>query len=204
MDLSPPHPRPPSPQRGEGARGRGLLSACDSLPLGRRKHFREIVGHGCKARRYLAFSLLGLDQLVRDIEGRQDRGLMRLHQRSLTQHLLQRLVQIGGNFTRVLGREVGADGVLFASDHHPDGVLLRRHLCPPLSRACSSKKESRCTRSWTRVRAPSTRWRSDLFSDSSSVFLTGPPRAFSSDSAFWARERQPASSSATSRTMASS
>src|SRR5712671_1991136 len=129
---------------------------------------------------------------------------MRFHQRALTQHLLQRLIHIGGDFARVLGRQIGADGVLFAADHHPDGVLLRRHLWPPFSRACSSRNESRCMRSWTRVRAPSTRCRSDLFSDSSSVFLTGLPRVFSSDSAFWARERQPASSSATSRTMASS
>src|SRR6266540_1938324 len=148
---------------------------------------------------------LRLKQLVRDVERRKNRGLVRLYQRTLTQHLLQRLIKVGGDFTRVLGRQVRPDGVLLPADHHADGVLLcRRHLCPPLSRACSSRNESRCMRSCTRVRAPSTRCRSDLFSDSSSVFLTGAPRDFSSDSAFWARERQPANSSATSRRIVSS
>src|SRR5206468_372255 len=128
------------------------------------------------------------------------------------------LIEVGRHFARVLGREVRADGVLLTADHYPDGMLLRRrHLWPPplppppLSRACSSRNERRCMRSLTRERAPSIRCRSTLFSDSSSLRGAALPAAavprgvdFSSASDFCARERQPASSSATSRTMASS
>src|SRR6266850_348144 len=172
-------------------------SAMDLSPTRVLRSTRELSAGGQRL-------LLRQKQLVRDVERRQNRGLVRLYQRTLTQHFLQRLIDVSGDFARVLGSEVRPDGVLFAADHHANGVLLRRHLCPPLSRACSSKNESRCMRSWTRVRAPSTRCRSALFSDSSSGFLTGPPRDFNSDSAFWARERQPANSSATSRRIVSS
>src|SRR5882762_8238488 len=183
MDLSPTRVRRST---------RGLSAGGQRLTLRRRQHLGEIVGDGCQARRHFPLGLLRQKQLVRDVKRRQNRGLVRLYQRTLTQHFLQRLIDVSGDFARVLGSEVRPDGVLFSADHHANGVLLRRHLCPPLSRACSSKNESRCMRSWTRLRAPSTRCRSALFSDSSSGFLTGPPRDFNSDSAFWARERQPA------------
>src|SRR5436189_597634 len=191
------------------------MSTRYGFPFRRRQHLGEVIRDGGEPRRDLAFGLLRLEQLVRNVQRRENRGLVRLHQRSLTQHLLQCLIKVGGDFARVVGRQVGANGVLLAPNHHPHGVLLHRHLCAPLSRACSSKNVRRCIKSCTRVRAPSIRWRSALFSDSSSGLRTGvpdappppaPPRVpdFSSDSAFCARERHPASSSATSRTIASS
>src|SRR2546430_8396600 len=128
---------------------------------------------------------------------------MRLHQGTLAQYLLQGLIEVCRDFPRVLGRQVGPHRVLLATDHDADRMLLRGHLWPPLSRACSSRNVSRCINSCTRERAPSTRCRSALFSDSSSEFFTGLPRVFSSASAFWARERHPASSSARSRSIAS-
>src|SRR5207247_854648 len=82
---------------------------------------------------------------------------------------------------------------------------------PPASRACSSRNVRRERRSWTRPPAASTRWRRVLFSCSRSatpfrVSASGlapdPPRpllSFSYASAFTARARHPASSSATSR-----
>src|SRR5690349_14384224 len=90
---------------------------------------------------------------------------------------------------------------------------------PPVWRACSSRKVSRDSKSCTRTRAASTRWRNVLFSCSRSVtrprasasgFVAVPapapriPLSFSSDSALRARARQPASSSATWRRTVSS
>src|SRR5919204_3661657 len=203
IDLSP-HPSPPTPPAGED-RGEDVLSACrQRLSFCRRQHFGQIIGHCRQARRNFPLGLLRLKQLVRDIEGREDRRFVRLHQRTLAQYLLQCLVEIGGDFPGVLRRQIRPHGVLFTANHDADRMLLCGHLWPPLSRACSSKNVSRCMRSLTRERAPSTRSRSALFSDSRSVFRTGLPRDFSSASAFWARTRQPASSSATSRRVASS
>src|SRR2546422_962389 len=87
----------------------------------------------------------------------------------------------------------------------------------PASRACSSKNVSRPSRSSTRSSAASTRWRRVLFSCSRSASRlrtsgssrAGPPPAaprssLMSVSALSARVRQPASSSATARRIASS
>src|SRR5213080_4644273 len=102
---------------------------------------------------------------------------------------------------------------------------------PPGWRACSSRNVRRDSRSCTRPRAASTRWRNVLFScsrsatrlrSSGSGFAPPPPPpappappatpapppriplSFSSDSALRARARQPASSSATWRRTVSS
>ena len=59
-------------------------------------------------------------------------------------HPLQRGVEIGGHLPGVLGRKLGADGVLLAPDDDPDRVLRRGHaaLPPP----CCSRNESRPAR----------------------------------------------------------
>src|SRR5213594_1730445 len=87
---------------------------------------------------------------------------------------------------------------------------------PPGWRACSSRNVRRDSRSCTRPRAASTRWRNVLFSCSRSAtrfrvsasgLAADPPRpllSFSSASALTARARHPASSSATWRRMVSS
>src|SRR3989449_3232888 len=86
----------------------------------------------------------------------------------------------------------------------------------PAWRACSSRNVSRLSRSCTRTFAASTRWRNTLFSCSTSAaraLTSGSGRAapapraplsFSSASAFCARARQVASSSATWRRIVSS
>src|SRR5439155_7452090 len=76
--------------------------------------------------------LARLKQLVRDVERRQDRRLVRLHDRPLRQHLLQRAVHVGRHLPRVLGGQVGAHRILLASDHHLDRVLFGTHCAPPL------------------------------------------------------------------------
>src|SRR5256886_6264002 len=133
-----------------------------------------------------------------DVQRRQDRCLVRFDDGSLRQYLLQRLVHVCRDLSRVLGRQVGPHRVLLATDHHLDRVLLGAHWAPPpapgalppppppppaaappapertpplppASRACSSRNVRRERRSWTRPRAASTRWRSVLFSCSRSA-----------------------------------
>src|SRR5437879_441063 len=152
---------------------------------------------------------------------------------ALAQDPLQRLVHVPGHLACVFGRQIGSDGVLVAADHDFHRVLLDGHFAPPPtpplappplppgSRPCSSRNVNRARRSPTRPLAASTRIRSDLFSDSSSVTRprsSGSGRttpaalvraaaagaSLRSPSAFSARVRQPASSSATLRTIASS
>src|SRR5207237_7096314 len=137
----------------------------------------------------LALALLGLEQLVRDVERGQDRRLVRLHDGTLRQHFLEGLVHVGRDVPGILGRQVGPHRVLVAPDHHLDRVLLGAHWAPPAtpaepavpepaarppplppgSRACSSRNVSRERRSCTRSRAASTRCRSVLFSCSRSA-----------------------------------
>src|SRR5207244_7732059 len=79
----------------------------------------------------LALALLRLEQLVRNVQRRQNRGLVRFHDRPQRQHLLQRLVHVRGHFTRILGRQVRPDGVFLPADHHPNRMLLGAHADAP-------------------------------------------------------------------------
>src|SRR3989441_12255856 len=185
------------------------------LALPRRQQLREIIGQRRQPGRHFALALLRLEQLVRDVERRENRRLVGFHDRPLGEHLLQGLIDVGRDLARSLGRQWGAPLVPPPADHHLDRVLLRAHAVPPLtavSRACSSRKVSRPSRSCTRTRAASTRCFSARFSCSSSARRprvsgsdrAAAPPALRSASAFWARVRQPASSSATPRRIASS
>src|SRR5438128_2500145 len=203
----------------------------DRLALPGGQELRQVVRERRQPGGDLALALPRLEQLVRDVEHRQDRRLVRLHDGTLRQHLLERLVHVGRDVPGVLGRQIGPHRVLVASDHHLDRVLLGAHGAtpapeapaarppplPPESRACSSRNVSRDRRSCTRRRAASTRCRSVLFSCSrsdrrprasrSALTLPAPARAplsFNSASALRARVRQPVSSSATCRRMVSS
>src|SRR2546425_12906053 len=193
----------------------------------RRQQLRQIVSQRRQPRGDFPLPFARLKQLVRDVERRQDRRLVDLDDRPLAQHLLQRLIDVPSHLTRVLRRQVGANGVLLPTDHHLDRVLLGAHLAsarrppfpPAAALACSSRKVSRCSSSPTRARAASTRRRSTLFSDSRSPTRPrnsgsgrdppAPPlprgcASFRSDSALSARARQPATSSVTTRRIASS
>src|ERR1041385_41528 len=220
----------------------------DGLSLPRRQQLGQIVRQRREPSRDLAFAFLRLEQFVGDVQRRQDRCLVRFDDGSLRQYLLQRLVHVCGDLPRVLGRQVGPDRVLLATDHYLDRVLFGAHWAPPpapgalpppppppppaaappapertpplppASRACSSRNVRRERRSWTRPRAASTRWRSVLFSCSRSAtrfrvsasgLAADPPPpppllSFGAASAWAARARHPASSSATWRRMVSS
>src|SRR3989442_375666 len=111
------------------------------LALPRRQQLREIIGQRRQPGRHFALALLRLEQLVRDVERRENRRLVGFHDRPLGEHLLQGLIDVGRDLARVLGRQVGAHRVLLPADHHLDRVLLRAHAVPPLtavSRACSA------------------------------------------------------------------
>src|SRR6266702_924817 len=166
----------------------------DGLSLPRRQQLGQIVRQRREPSRDLAFAFLRLEQFVGDVQRRQDRCLVRFDDGSLRQYLLQRLVHVCRDLSRVLGRQVGPHRVLLAADHHLDRVLFGAHWAPPpapgalppppagappaaertpplppASRACSSRNVRRERRSWTRARAASTRWRSVLFSCSRSA-----------------------------------
>src|SRR5213080_2146256 len=200
-----------------------------ALPGG--QELRQVVRERRQPGGDLALALLGLEQLVRDVERGQDRRFVRLHDGTLRQHFLEGLVHVGRHVPGVLRWQIGPHRVLVAPDHHFDRVLLGAHggapapeapavRPPPLgpeSRACSSRNVSRDRRSCTRRRAASTRCRSVLFSCSrsdrrprasrSTLTLPAVPRAplsFNSASALSARVRQPVSSSATCRRIVSS
>src|SRR6266571_2910113 len=173
-----------------------MTDDCFSLP--RRQQLRQVIRQRREACRDLPLALLRLEQLIRDVQRGQNRGLVRLDDRSLRQHLLQGLIHMGRDLARVFGRQIGAHRVLLPADHHLDRVLLRTHwaglpaapalvappaptapgalpappalAAPPLPpwRACSSRNVSRDSRSCTRTRAASTRCRSSLFSCSRS------------------------------------
>src|SRR5438034_584814 len=91
----------------------------------------QIIRERREARCDLALALLRLEQLVRDVQRRQNRGLVRFHDRPQRQHLLQRLVHVRGHFTRILGRQVRPDGVFLPADHHPNRMLLGAHADVP-------------------------------------------------------------------------
>src|SRR5690349_6960081 len=160
----------------------------DRLALPGRKQLRQVVRERGEPGGDLALAFLRLEQLVRDVERRQNRRLVGLHDGTLRQHFLQGLVDIGRDIPGILGRQIGPHRVLVAPDHHLDRVLLGAHCTPPAapvepalpppparapplppgSRACSSRNVSRDSRSCTRKRAASTRCRSVLFSCSRS------------------------------------
>src|SRR6184192_2848379 len=162
----------------------------DRLALPGGKQLRQIVRERGEPGGDFALALLRLEQLVRDVQRRQDRRLVRLHDGTLRQHFLERLVHVRRDLAGVLGRQIGPHRVLVAPDHHLDRVLLGAHgtppptpveppvadppaarppPLPPESRACSSRNVSRERRSCTRRRAASTRCRSVLFSCSRSA-----------------------------------
>src|SRR5207253_9944028 len=176
-----------------------------------RKQLRQIIRERGEPGGDLALALLRLEQLIRDVERRQDRRLVRLHDGTLRRHLLERLVHVGRDLAGVLGRQVGPHRVLVAPDHHLHRVFLGAHGAPPAtpaepaapgppaarppplppdSRACSSRNVSRERRSCTRSRAASTRCRSVLFSCSRS---DRRPRASRSDLTLPAPPRAPLS-----------
>src|SRR5438477_3093871 len=162
----------------------------DRLALPGGQELRQVVRERRQPGGDLALALLGLEQLVRDVERGQDRRLVRLHDGTLRQHFLEGLVHVGRDVAGVLGRQIGPHRVLVAPDHHLDRVLLGAHgtppptpaeppvpdppaarppPLPPESRACSSRNVRRERRSCTRRRAASTRCRSVLFSCSRSA-----------------------------------
>src|SRR5207253_6311660 len=97
----------------------------------RRQQPRQVVRQRGETGGDFPLPLARLEQFVRDVERRQDRRLVRLHDRPLRQHLLQRAVHVGRHLPRVLGGQVGAHRILLASDHHLDRVLFGAHCAPP-------------------------------------------------------------------------
>src|SRR2546430_6906584 len=103
----------------------------DRLALPGGQELRQVVRERRQPGGDLALALLGLEQLVRDVERGQDRRLVRLHDGTLRQHFLEGLVHVGRDVPGILGRQVGPHRVLFAPDHHLDRVLLGAHWAPP-------------------------------------------------------------------------
>src|ERR1051325_9873673 len=152
----------------------------DRLALPRGQQFRQVVRERRQPGGDLALALLGLEQLVRDVERRQDRRLVRLHNGTLRQHLFERLVHVGGDVPGVLRWQIGPHRVLVAPDHHLDRVLLGAHWapgppaarpppCPPESPPAPPSNVTREGGSSPRSRAAPPRWRSVLFSCSRSA-----------------------------------
>src|SRR5437763_11481342 len=93
----------------------------------RRQQLRHVVRERRQPGDDFALALLRLKQLVGDVEGRQDRRLVRLDDGPLRQDLLQCLVDVRRHFPGVLGRQIGSHGVFLTADHHLDRVLLGAH-----------------------------------------------------------------------------
>src|SRR5438093_11409571 len=111
------------------ANGRRLIA--NGFPFPRRQQPRQVVRQRSEAGGDFPLPLARLEQLVRDVERRQDRGFVRLDDRPLRQHLLQRAVHVGRHLPCVLGGQVGAHRILLPSDHHLDRVLFGAHCAPP-------------------------------------------------------------------------
>src|SRR6266511_3884679 len=88
-------PRPPG-----GAERQSSHLPDDRLALAGRQQLGQVVRQRRQPRGDLPLALLRLEQLVRDVERGQDRGLVRFHDRALRQHLLQRLVHVRRHLTR--------------------------------------------------------------------------------------------------------
>src|SRR5437868_14947020 len=79
----------------------------DRLALPGGKQLRQIVRERGEPGGDFALALLRLEQLVRDVQRREDRRLVRLHDGTLRQHLLERLVHVRSEERRV-GKECRA------------------------------------------------------------------------------------------------
>src|SRR5207302_9226730 len=82
----------------------------DRLALPGGQELRQVVRERRQPGGDLALALLGLEQLVRDVERGQDRRLVRLHDGTLRQHFLEGLVHVGRDVPGILGRRSGRTG----------------------------------------------------------------------------------------------
>src|SRR5438094_817431 len=94
----------------------------DRLALPGGQELRQVVRERRQPGGDLALALLGLEQLVRDVERGQDRRFVRLHDGTLRQHFLEGLVHVGRHVPGVLRWQIGPHRVLVAPDHHLDGA----------------------------------------------------------------------------------
>src|SRR3989441_2855012 len=105
----------------------------ESFSFPRRQQLRHVVRQRRQPGGDFPLALLGLKQLVGNVQRREDRRLVRLHDRPLREDLLERLIDVRRDLAGVLGGEVGADSVLLSADHHLDCVLLGAHRVPPVA-----------------------------------------------------------------------
>src|SRR2546422_6740644 len=104
----------------------------EGFSLPGRQQLRHVVRQRRQPGGDFPLALLGLKQLVGDVQGREDRRLVCLHDRPLGEDLLERLIDVRRHFPGVLGGKIGADRVLLSADHHLDRVLLGAHRGPPV------------------------------------------------------------------------
>src|SRR2546428_8614263 len=103
----------------------------EGFSLPGRQQLRHVVRQRRQPGGDFPLALLGLKQLVGDVQGREDRRLVCLHDRPLGEDLLKCLIDVRRHFPGVLGGKIGADRVLLSADHHLDRVLLGAHRDPP-------------------------------------------------------------------------
>src|SRR5438445_723519 len=104
----------------------------EGFSLPGRQQLRHVVRQRRQPGGDFPLALLGLKQLVGDVQGREDRRLVCLHDRPLGEDLLKCLIDVRRHFPGVLGGKIGADRVLLSADHHLDRVLLGAHRDPPV------------------------------------------------------------------------
>src|SRR2546426_152411 len=105
----------------------------EGFSLPGRQQLRHVVRQCRQPGGDFPLALLGLKQLVGDVQGREDRRLVCLHDRPLGEDLLKCLIDVRRHFPGVLGGKIGADRVLLSADHHLDRVLLGAHRDPPVA-----------------------------------------------------------------------
>src|SRR3972149_2639750 len=148
---------------------RGNRAAGPRGALGGGQQPRQLSRQALQALRPLLLARPGLEQLVGDGQGRQDRGLVRLDAGgSRVLHLLQRAIYVLGHGLGGVGRPGGPERVLAPPNPAlDDGPGLGHRACSS-SAIWSSRNCNRFSSSSTRARAAANRSCAPRFSASSS------------------------------------
>src|SRR5664279_2219480 len=109
-------------------------------PLPRGKEPANLAGDRVHAVAELFPAVAGLEQLVRDLERRQNRCFVRFHGRTGVHDPANHLVDVLRNGARMLGWLFAPDRVLLADDRHLDRRLAA-HRCASVS-CCWRRKRS--------------------------------------------------------------